>query len=98
MFLGPEERLIHLGGVPEGAGRRSEDLAEALRSTGPERGAELIEEDLEVVADVALERGEDLVDLHRDRGLGDRERVAVLRLGGVRRPRPEVDEQVSLQE
>ena len=98
MLLLTEERLVHLGRVAERAGRGLVDLAEALRTACPEGPAELVEQDLEVRADVPLERREDLVDLDRDRGLADGERVAVLRLWSAGRARLEIDEQVALKE
>ncbi len=98
MLLLAQQRLVHLGRVAERARRRLVDLAEALRSACLEGLAELVEQGLEVRADIRLERGEDLVDLDRDRGLAYGEGVAVIYLFSARRARLEVDEQVALEE
>jgi len=58
----------------------------------------LVEEDLEVVAGVGLQRGQDLVQLHRRAGVLDLDRVAVAELGRARRARVDVDEEVALEE
>jgi hypothetical protein len=60
--------------------------------------AELADHRLEVGARVGLERGEHLVDLHRARGLRQRQGVARLELGCARAPRLELHEEVALEE
>ena len=50
------------------------------------------------VARVALQRGQHLVELHRRRRLGDRDRVAVVDGRRRRRARRDVDEEVALEE
>jgi len=50
------------------------------------------------VAGVGLQRGQDLVQLHRRAGVLDLDRVAVAELGRARRARVDVDEEVALEE
>ena len=59
---------------------------------------EPVEQVAQVLARVALQRGEDLVELHRRRGAGDLDRVAGLELRRRRRAGLEVDEEVALEE
>ena len=71
-------------------GRLGAAVREALRV--------LAQEDLEVAARVALERGQHVAELHRRRRLGHRDRAAVIELLGGRCARLEVDEEVALEE
>src|SRR5919106_1685447 len=86
-----EQRLVDLRRVLEGGRRGPVELAESLRPAELDQGvAELVEEDLEIAADVALKRGQDLVERDRVGGLVDREGEAVVGLGRVRRARLEI--------
>ena len=61
--------------------------------------AETLQEDLERLAIVCLQRGQDLVELHRRRGPRDRDRVAARpSLGELGRARVQLDEEVALEE
>ena len=62
------------------------------------RRVEALQHALEVLARVALQRRQDLVELHRRGRLGDLDRVAGVELGRARRARLEVDEEVALEE
>ena len=59
---------------------------------------ELVEQVAQVLARVALQRGQHLVELHRRRRLRDLDRVAVVEHRRRRRARREVDEEVALEE
>ena len=63
-----------------------------------QRGAVAVEQPLEAVARVGLQRGQDLVELHGRGGLGRRDRVAVAQRRRLGRARREVDELVALEE
>src|SRR5207248_8436132 len=58
----------------------------------------LLEERLEVLADVGLQRGQDLPELDRGRRLLDRNVAAILDRRRVRRARLQVHEEVALEE
>ena len=74
-------------------------LAAASGGLEPQRAvAELLQEDLQVLADRRLQRGQDLVELDRDRGLLEREHRARLELLAARGAGLQVDEQVALEE
>jgi hypothetical protein len=93
------ERLVDDGGVLVGAGGGAEQLLEGLRPVVlDQRVAELVEERLQVRANVGLERRQHLVDLHRVRRLLDGEDVVLLGLGRIRAARLEVHEEVALEE
>ena len=97
--LGPEQRLVHLRGVPVGRRRGAERLPEALGAAVALKGvAELLEEELQVVAHRLLQGGQHLVELDRDLGLPLWNQRAAVELGGAWAARLQVDEQVALEE
>src|ERR671911_414709 len=99
MRLLPKKRLVDLRGVLVRAGRRPVELLESLRAAVVhERGAELVEEDLQVLTNVRLKGGQDLVELDGDRRLVEREHVVVGYLRRARGARLYVHEQVALEE
>ena len=95
--LRAEQRLVHLGGVLVSRRRGPEGLLEALgASVAVEGAAELLEEDLQVLPHGRLQRGEDLVELDRARGLALRDHRAAVQLGSAGAARVQIDEQVAL--
>jgi hypothetical protein len=96
-----EQRLVDLRRVAEGAGRDAVQGLQRLRTVVvDQRGSELVEEDLQVLAGVGLEgAGQDLVELDGVGRLLRRERVVgVVDLGRRRAAGLDVDEQVALEE
>jgi hypothetical protein len=102
---------LRLGGRPGVVVRVVERLGGGLAARGRvgvavlggvrlalQRGPEAVEHVAQVLARVALERGEHLVELDRRRGLGQLERAAVVELRGAGRAGLEVDEEVALEE
>src|SRR5581483_6837091 len=60
-----------------------------------ERGAVALEKLLEVGPVRRLQRGEDLIELHRGRGVGDRNAVAAVEVAGAGAARTEIEEEVA---
>ena len=88
-----DERAVAVGRLPV-----LDRVVEALGAAAGERLRVLAQEGLEVLARVALQRGQQVAELDRRRRLGDRDRVAVVELRRRRRARLEVDEEVALEE
>ena len=93
-----EQRLRH--DRRELVGRRlvAQRVVEGLRAAGGLRLGDLGEERAQVVAGVALQRAQHLVELDRRRRARGRDRRALVELLGARRARREVDEEVALEE
>ena len=99
VVLGLAQRgLVDDRGVAVGALPVRDRAVEGLRAALVERVAVLVEQRLEVLARVGLQRGQQLVELDRHGGLVDRDRAVVGDLRRARRARLEVDEEVALEE
>ncbi len=94
----PAERLRHDRALRERLVRRLPRLVERLGASVRETFAERGQQQLQVRARVRLKRRQDLVELHRRRGLRDRERVALVDDRRAGAARLQVDEEVALQE
>jgi hypothetical protein len=95
------ERVVERLGAGVALGprvRAAQRLRVRRRRVAVERAAVLLEQRLEVLARVRLERREDVVELDRRRGLRHPDRVARLERGRPRRARLQVDEEVALEE
>jgi hypothetical protein len=96
--LGSAERLGDRGGVAEERREDREGLVERHRALLVERRTELGQGAAQLLARAGLQRRQHLVELDRDPGLADRDRVPVIELLGRRRAGVQVDEEVALEE